>query len=235
MTRCILAWWKVGRVPDTVSNGTQTLEEGECVQDIPTRVMITKHGKAAHCRRDCPFYLTICRLSDSCSRVVHQTSLLHSPVTLTYLCNVTRALILQCARAQTGNSASSPKQVQFGYFRSLVGSFACCKSSLHGPRSLTWCLEWKHNCACTCSVRSGRDFWWRWDRCFVAGHMYCMSSWWSWESDEGANLPTEMAVTSQALLSMSNKESKQSSRGWKRTCTRCNRCCCSRRVIGWQK
>ena len=25
--------------------------------DIPTRVMITKHGKTAHCKCDCPFFL----------------------------------------------------------------------------------------------------------------------------------------------------------------------------------
>ena len=61
MTCCILVglvlvWWKVGRVADTVSNGTQTLEEGERVQDISTRVMITKHGKSAQRRSDCPSF-----------------------------------------------------------------------------------------------------------------------------------------------------------------------------------
>ena len=57
MTCCTLGglvwvWWKSGRVAETVSNGTQTLEEGGCAQDIPTRVMITKHGRAAQCRYD---------------------------------------------------------------------------------------------------------------------------------------------------------------------------------------
>ena len=57
MTCCTLGgllwvWWKSGRVAETVSNGTQTLEEGGCAQDIPTRVTITKHGKAAQCRYD---------------------------------------------------------------------------------------------------------------------------------------------------------------------------------------
>ena len=35
-----------------------TLEEGRCAQDVSARIMITKHGKAAHCRNDCPFLLT---------------------------------------------------------------------------------------------------------------------------------------------------------------------------------
>ena len=57
MTRCILAglallWWKSGRVIETIDIGTQTLEEGRCAQDIPMRIMITKHVKAAHCRSD---------------------------------------------------------------------------------------------------------------------------------------------------------------------------------------
>ena len=35
-----------------------TLEEGRCAQDVSARIMmITKHGKAAHCRNDCPFLL----------------------------------------------------------------------------------------------------------------------------------------------------------------------------------
>ena len=37
--------------------GTQTLEEGRCSQDVPSRIMVTKHDKAAHCRNDCPFLL----------------------------------------------------------------------------------------------------------------------------------------------------------------------------------
>ena len=61
LTCCILLGlvsvrWKSGRVAETISNGTQALGEGGCAQDIPTRVMITKHGKAAHCRCDCPFF-----------------------------------------------------------------------------------------------------------------------------------------------------------------------------------
>ena len=62
MTCCIfmglvLLWWTFGGVAETIDSGTQTLEEGRCAQDIPTRIMITKHGKAAHCRPDCPFLL----------------------------------------------------------------------------------------------------------------------------------------------------------------------------------
>ena len=49
MTSCILVglvpvWEKSGRVAETISNGTQTLEEGGCAQDIPARVMTMKHG-----------------------------------------------------------------------------------------------------------------------------------------------------------------------------------------------
>ena len=44
-------WWKTGRVAETIS------ERAGCAPDIPTRVMITKHGKTAHCRCDCPFFL----------------------------------------------------------------------------------------------------------------------------------------------------------------------------------
>ena len=50
-----LLLWKSGRVAETIDNGTQTLEEGRCSQDVLTRIMITKHGKAAHCRNDGPF------------------------------------------------------------------------------------------------------------------------------------------------------------------------------------
>ena len=58
MTCCILMglvllWWKSGRIAETIE--TQTLEEGRCSQDVPTRIMVTRHGKAAHCRSDCPF------------------------------------------------------------------------------------------------------------------------------------------------------------------------------------
>ena len=62
VTCCILMylvsiWRKPGRVVETVDSGMQTLGEGRCDQDIPTRIMIKKHGKAAHCKNDCPFLL----------------------------------------------------------------------------------------------------------------------------------------------------------------------------------
>ena len=43
MTCCILAGlvlqkWKSGRVTETIVTGTQTLEEGRCAQDLPTRI-----------------------------------------------------------------------------------------------------------------------------------------------------------------------------------------------------
>ena len=62
MTCCILMglvllWWKSGRVAETIDRGTQTLEEGRCSQDVLPRIMVTKHGKAAHYRNDCPFLL----------------------------------------------------------------------------------------------------------------------------------------------------------------------------------
>ena len=61
MTCCILVglvsvWWKSGRVAETISNATHTLEDGGRAQGIPRRVMITKHGKAAHCTFDCPSF-----------------------------------------------------------------------------------------------------------------------------------------------------------------------------------
>ena len=40
-----------------VDDETQTLEEGRCDPNVPMRVMITKNGKAAHCRDDCLFLL----------------------------------------------------------------------------------------------------------------------------------------------------------------------------------
>ena len=53
----VLLWWKSRGVAETIDSGTQTLEEGRCSQDVPTRIMVTKHGKAAHRRNDCPFFL----------------------------------------------------------------------------------------------------------------------------------------------------------------------------------
>ena len=38
-----------------VDDETQNVEEGKCDPEIPMRVMITKNGRAAHCRNDCPF------------------------------------------------------------------------------------------------------------------------------------------------------------------------------------
>ena len=40
-----------------VDDETQTLEEGKRDPAIPMKVMITKNGRAAHCRNDCPFLL----------------------------------------------------------------------------------------------------------------------------------------------------------------------------------
>ena len=62
MTWCILMglvllWWRSGRVAETIDRGTHALEEGNYSQDVPTRIMVTKHGKAAHCRNDCPFFV----------------------------------------------------------------------------------------------------------------------------------------------------------------------------------
>ena len=59
MTCCILVglWWKSRGVAETVDNGTQKLEECRCSQHVPTRIMVTKRGNAAHCRNDCPFLL----------------------------------------------------------------------------------------------------------------------------------------------------------------------------------
>ena len=48
---------KSGRVTDMVDDETQTLEEGRSDQNIPSRILITKNGKAAHCRDDCPSLL----------------------------------------------------------------------------------------------------------------------------------------------------------------------------------
>ena len=53
----VLLWWKSRGVAETIDSGTQTLEGSRCSQDVPTRIMVTKHGKTAHCRNDCPFLL----------------------------------------------------------------------------------------------------------------------------------------------------------------------------------
>ena len=42
------------RIVDMIDDETQTLEEGRCDPNVPIRVMITKNGKASHCRDDCP-------------------------------------------------------------------------------------------------------------------------------------------------------------------------------------
>ena len=61
MTCCILMSLVLlpsnsGKVTDMVDDETQTFEEGRSDQTIPSRVLITKNGKAAHCRNDCPFF-----------------------------------------------------------------------------------------------------------------------------------------------------------------------------------
>ena len=53
----VLLWIKTGRIVDMVDDETQTLEEGKRDPEIPTRATITKNGRAAHCRNDCPFLL----------------------------------------------------------------------------------------------------------------------------------------------------------------------------------
>ena len=53
----VMLLWKSGRVAETIDNGIKTLEEGRCSQDVLMRIMITKHGKAAHCRNDGQFLL----------------------------------------------------------------------------------------------------------------------------------------------------------------------------------
>ena len=40
-----------------VDDETQTLEEGKRDPEMPMRAMVTKNGRAAHCRNDCPFLL----------------------------------------------------------------------------------------------------------------------------------------------------------------------------------
>ena len=52
MTCCILMglvllWCKSGRVAETIDSGTQTLEEGRCSQEIPTRIMVTARPRIA--------------------------------------------------------------------------------------------------------------------------------------------------------------------------------------------
>ena len=53
----VMLWRKTGRIVDMVDDETQTLEEGERDPEIPMRVMITKNGRAVHCRKDCPSFL----------------------------------------------------------------------------------------------------------------------------------------------------------------------------------
>ena len=48
-----------------VDDETQTLEEGKRDPEIPMRVMMTKNGRAAHCRNDCPILFEIVFNSDS--------------------------------------------------------------------------------------------------------------------------------------------------------------------------
>ena len=50
---------KIGKAAVMVDDETQTLEEGKSDQTIPSRVLITKTGKAAQCRNDCPLLLKL--------------------------------------------------------------------------------------------------------------------------------------------------------------------------------
>ena len=61
----VLLWRKTVRIVDMVDDETQTLEEGERDPEVPMRVMITKNGRAAHCRNDCPFFFEVVFNSDS--------------------------------------------------------------------------------------------------------------------------------------------------------------------------
>ena len=58
LTSLVLLRKKSGRVGEIVDDEAQTLEEGRSEEIIPSKVLITKKGKAAHCRNDCPFLLT---------------------------------------------------------------------------------------------------------------------------------------------------------------------------------
>ena len=53
----VLLWRNTVRIVDMIDDEKQTLEEGRCDPNVQMRVMITKNGKAAHCRDDCPFLL----------------------------------------------------------------------------------------------------------------------------------------------------------------------------------
>ena len=61
----VLLWRKTGRIVDIVDDETQTLKEGKSDPEIPMNVMITKNGRAAHRRNDCPFPFEIVFNSDS--------------------------------------------------------------------------------------------------------------------------------------------------------------------------
>ena len=47
----VLLWRTSGRVIEMVDDETQTLKECRSDLNVPMRVMITKNGKAAHCKR----------------------------------------------------------------------------------------------------------------------------------------------------------------------------------------
>ena len=57
LIRLVLLQRKSGRVTEMVDDETQTLEEGKSDQIFPSRILITKNGKAAHCRDDSPLLL----------------------------------------------------------------------------------------------------------------------------------------------------------------------------------
>ena len=61
----VLLWRKTGRIVDMVDDETQTLDEGTPEPAIPMKVMITKNGRAAHCRKRLPIPFEIVFNSDS--------------------------------------------------------------------------------------------------------------------------------------------------------------------------
>ena len=61
----VLLQRKTGRVVDMVDDEAQTLEEGKRDPKIQMEVLITKNGRAAHCRNGCPFFFDIVFNSDS--------------------------------------------------------------------------------------------------------------------------------------------------------------------------
>ena len=137
-------------------------------------------------------FLHSCRHADSCSTIAHQTSLLHSPMTLTHFSNVTRALILPCARAQTGSSVSIPQQVLFSASVLLSEPLIVANHPCSDPDSSRGVIERntlvQTSAGFDLDVTSGcgetGGLWW--DVCVVEW----TSSWWSSESDREGNPQT---------------------------------------------